>query len=162
MNFVVANERDRQELIEYVSSMLIDKPQCVKIKTRTRTLKQNGLYWSWIEDIAHHWNHVSKIDGPLIQSVCPGGLIHVNNYDRENVHKFFARRLLSAEKVEYNYPSGVKKYDVRVRSTTDLDTREFNEYMMKVRIIMMDVWNLVLETPEQNEFTKYLNSLESA
>ncbi len=163
-SFILRTEHDRAELIQYIKSTKLDpfKPKTVTFKGHRRSLKQNGLYWAWINDIVDFWTHKTSIPGPIIWAQDQAGKVHVVGYEKENVHKWFARRLLPAEKIIYNYPDGDVKYDMRIKSTSDEDPKPFSEYMMKVRLIMMDVWDLVLETPEGNAFTQYLNSLESA
>lgn len=159
-DYIIKNEADRKELIDSIRSMSLDKPKFVSIKTKRRTTKQNSLYWAWCTEIANFWSNKAS-DPPAIIDTTKDGKIFYVEINREVVHEYFARHLLTAEKRSYPTPAGRIKKSVIIKSTTDLSTVEMSEYMMKLRNIMMDVWNLVLETPMGNEFTQFMQSLES-
>ena len=83
----------------------IEKPKVV------RSLKQNALYWLFLELIERETGN-----------------------EAQDLHAFFSKRLLPTKIVKIHGKKGEHDFE-RVKSTTELSKNEFNEYMDKISVM---------------------------
>lgn len=99
----------------------------VKVKRLTRSLKQNNYYWLLIGIIKEETGN-----------------------DDQELHKYFRAKFLRETIIVF------KKEELYVKSTTELDTKEFMEYCENIRVHMGE-FGIELPLPDDG----YLKSLMS-
>lgn len=106
MDFVVHDNAEREVIRDYILRLPEGKTYDVSIKLHRakRSNEANRLYWEWIGIIASETGN-----------------------DREVCHKFFAKKFLGYDTREF----GNEKIAI-VKSTANLDTAQFSEYMNQV------------------------------
>ena len=118
----IADERDRQRVVDLIAKLNLEKPWEVTVarKTKKRTLSQNGLYHQWVGIIAEETGN-----------------------DHEDVHDEFKRRWVPPKEIEI---FGEKRMR---QSTTDFDTRGMTDYMEKVYAFSVGELGILLPLPEE-------------
>jgi hypothetical protein len=97
---------------------------------KMRSVKQNKLYWSWM-------NLLEKETGT----------------EKEDIHNYFSGLFLRYREVKVMGETKLRKV-----STTELDTKEFTEYLDKVWLLVNDKLEIQLPLPEDQNFDEfYLN-----
>lgn len=112
MRMLIQNNADRDEWIRRLSQIDVKKAFIAEFKQFRfkRSLNQNNLYWMWLNCIKNDTGNET-------------------NY----LHEYFSDRYLPVEtKTIFG-----KVVDKR-RSTTDLDTREFTDYLEAIRMQMLE------------------------
>jgi len=121
MRRILSNEADRAKFIEYFNALEFGKKRFVvevKLYRKQRTLSQNKLYWMWLSCI--------EAD---------------TGTDRDSLHEFFSKKFLPWKSVAC-FDDEVLK----ATSTTVLNTREFSEYMDKIKEFALK-WAIYLPNP---------------
>lgn len=123
------------ELLDEISKTCVWKTIKVEVKQygENRTNQQNRYLW-WV---------VYKIISDELW------------YNENEVHDLFKAKYLRVDKyIEKDW----KKINIpRIRSTTDLNTKEFKEYIDKIRdFVSINLWIYVPEANEYEEF-KYIH-----
>jgi len=114
---------------EYLISLDYKKPIEVDIKPlhKKRSTDQNSVYWTWLKIIC------IEQDGDK----------NPTKLDIEIKHETFKELLLD--------PIGESKTGRKIYSTKHLKTIEFNEYMEKIRMTVVDFLGLSLFYPSDGE-----------
>lgn len=113
MRTIIITEQDRQNFIKRVMEFPLGKKKFIaefKVYRVRRSLRANNLYWMWLNCIHDETGN-----------------------DVEALHKHFKETLLPwrSEKI---FDSEVSM----LTSTTSLDSKQFSEYMEKIRIEMLE------------------------
>lgn len=104
----------------------------VKEFKKTRSLEQNAYYWCVVVDL------IGKHQGYM-----------PNEYE-ERVHMVL-RSMFLGKYVEIKTKEGVEKIRV-AKSTTKLNTKEFEEYLSNIRQWASEYLNLYIPLPDEVEF----------
>lgn len=167
-DIVLRTEDDKRELISSIQFLKIDpdKPVTVIIKEPKRRLSQNALYWVWITDIARFWNYDNSTDiaPPMFQEGVfnqEGEIVGSKHLaiNKDTLHNYFACYFLPKQKIKMTIDGRVIYRDT-FPSTRDLDVRQFNEYLTKIKMLMQDVWGYICETPTDSAFYEYYMALD--
>lgn len=131
MDFVVRDNAEREAIRDYISRLPDGKTYDVSIKLhRTkRSSEANNLYWAWIGIIAQETGN-----------------------DREVCHKFFAKKFLGYDTKEF----GDEKIAI-VKSTSNLDTAQFAEYMNQVEAFAAVELGIILPHPDDRLYNMINN-----
>ena len=123
MDFIVRDTAEREAICDYVQNLPEGKVYDVSIKLHRakRSTEANNLYWRWVGIISSETGN-----------------------DRETVHKFFARKFLGYDVKEF----GSEKVAI-VRSTANLDTGAFADYMTQVYTFALDELGIALPSPNE-------------
>ena len=167
-NIVLRTDDNKRELISSIRFLKLDpnKPVTVIIKEPKRRLSQNALYWVWITDIARFWNYDNATDiaPPMFQQ----GVFNQNGeivgsrhlaINKDTLHNYFACYFLPTQKIKMTIAGNVVYKDT-FPSTSDLDVRQFNEYLTKIKMLMQEVWGYICETPADSAFYEYYMALD--
>ena len=127
MEFIVHDNAEREVIRDYISRLPEGKTYDVSIKLHRakRSNDANRLYWSWIGIIASETRN-----------------------EREVCHKFFAKKFLGYDVREF----GNDKIAV-VKSTANLDTAQFSEYMNQVSAFASQELGIVLPSPDDQLYS---------
>ena len=131
MDFILRNRTERDVLCEYLQSLPEDKAYDVSIKLHRakRSTEANALYWKWIGIIASETGN-----------------------EREVCHKFFAKKFLGYDTKEF----GNERIAI-VKSTANLDTAQFSEYMNQVEAFASTELGIVLPSPNDQLYSIMTN-----
>lgn len=102
--FYVSDNNVMMRLISSLNAMQFPLDVRIKLAKKKRSLPQNNLYWAWLTEFSPH-----------------------TGYSIEELHlllrkRFLGDRIMTFDGVDY----------LVTRSTTELTTKEFKEYMDKV------------------------------
>lgn len=130
MNFKLRNENERNAAIAYLQALDILKVKFTitisKIRDK-RSINQNSLYWLWIACIC-----------------CETG------NDKKDVHEYFKEYFLGySEKPMFG---GMIRH---TRSTTDLDTKQFTDFLEKIKIWAARELGIMLPEPKDAYFEAF-------
>ena len=121
---------DVHHLMAYLDNLILEEGWTVVISqyAAKRSLAQNSLYWLWITEISlsAYYSGSQVLHEPKVW------------------HSFFAERFLGREAIEL--PDGVIIDETR--STTDLSTKEFSQYLTDVELFCGAEMDLQLPHPE--------------
>ena len=127
MKFLINNNGDKRQLIEHLKSLGDNYVVTVKKKKNTRSMNQNKYYWSAIVQ-------------PLAREI---------GYTIDEMHDTLKIKFSSKwSQVEYK-DKLIPLHSTK--STTVMNTKEFEEYMEQIRIWAMIDLNINLKTPNQYE-----------
>ena len=134
--WAVRDEWQRRALIEHVQSLTLDKPVTVEIKQGVnRTKLQNSFLWGWI---------YTRLEAVLAEAgiviPCDDGTEHP--YTKDVLHEIFKRKFLVVGVVESKGRS-LELY----RSTTELTTAEFCDFVRSVRQFAWQFWEIQIPEP---------------
>lgn len=131
MDFILRNRTEREVLCEYLQCLPEDKAYDVSIKLHRakRSTEANALYWKWIGIIASETGN-----------------------EREVCHKFFAKKFLGYDTKEF----GNERIAI-VKSTANLDTAQFSEYMNQVEAFASTELGIVLPSPNDQLYSIMTN-----
>jgi hypothetical protein len=110
--------------------MLIEKKAKIDLTEHKnkRSVKQNSLYWMWLTCIQDETGN-----------------------DKNDLHKYFAEKFLGIEEVEI---FGVKQ--LRIKSTPDNDTKEFTDYLEKIRLFVAEEQSIYLPSPQMQGYEDFI------
>lgn len=130
MNFKIRNETERNAVIAYLQALDILKVKFTitisKIRDK-RSLDQNRLYWLWIACICQETGN-----------------------DKDDVHEYFKGYFLGYS--EKNLFGGTVRHTV---STTSLDTKQFTDYLEKIKIWASREFGIMLPEPNDAYFEAF-------
>lgn len=118
--------RERANLVRTLSAMRGMRRVEVKMHRKKRTNPQNAFYWGVVLAAFVNFRHEQG-----------------EEFDAENAHEFFKLKFLRSTVV--NTDTG-ELLGSTVRSTTTLNTSEFNEYLEKITAWMAD-YGIVVPEP---------------
>lgn len=123
--FVVRDASILARAVGFIANLIVDakRPWCIYIgpENKLRTLAQNALLWAIYTEIAD-----------------------ATGFSKDHLHEYFKRRLLGAEgKVIFGTSVEV------VRSTADLDTIQFSDFVEGVIAIAADQGIRITVKPKQ-------------
>jgi len=98
----------------------------IKKRRRKRSLDQNALYWLWLTIIEE-----------------------ITGNEKEDLHCYFKETYLKKEYIKI-FGSKINK-DI---STTNLDTKQFTEYLKKIDIFANTELNIILPHPDDKNFDR--------
>lgn len=119
---IISSSVDKERVKHKIDSLNLEKPWQVEIKLykKNRSLAQNKLYRRWLGEI-------SKCNGD----------------DPDALHEHFKEQYIETE-----YVTAFGKTKVKTKTTTDLNTKEFTQYLEKIDRFCVSFLNLVLSSPE--------------
>lgn len=132
--WILTENAQKQHLVQHIMGLDLSKPKAVKIEDKlpTRTQLQNRYLWGWI---------YSNIDGQLeaagIVIQCDDG--REVPYTKDILHEIFKRKFLVIGVLEAKGKS-LELY----RSTTELSTVEFCDYVRKVEQFVWQFWQITV------------------
>lgn len=130
MKFPIKNNAGKQAPIDYINNLDATKIQyVVEIKRirQQRSHDQNGLYWMWLSCLSAETGN-----------------------DKEDLHTFFREYFLGyADKQIFG--SVIRK----VRSTSDLDTKQFTDYLEKIKVWAARELGIALPDPKDAYFESF-------
>ena len=131
MDFLLSNTTQREVFCEYLRCLPEGKSYDVSIKLHRakRSSDSNRLYWAWIGIIANETGN-----------------------EKEVCHKFFAKKFLGYDVREF----GSDKIAV-VKSTSNLDTSQFSDYMNQVSAFAAQELGIVLPSPDDQLYSMMTN-----
>ena len=129
---IVRNEFDRKAAFRKISGLDLATEWEVLIRKAKskRSVDQNALYWAWIAVVE----------------------VETGN-DKDALHEFFKHKFLINQRVLV-FGEQVEKRP----STTKLNTKEFSEYMEKIRAFCATELAITLLTPDDMLFNEFINS----
>jgi len=121
-SIIIKTTYDIARLSKYLHEQPKEKPLLVEVKQyrKNRTVAQNKLYRRWLGEI-------SKYTGDT-----PDGL-----------HEHFKNEYIDTE-----YTQALGKTTPKTKTTTDLNTKEFSEYLGKIEHFSIHFLNCPLSHPE--------------
>jgi len=125
----VYNYKTRQEAIDLVSNLDLEKKYTVKVtcKRDKRSIDQNALYWLWLTCIEQE-----------------------SGNDKNDLHDHFRTEYIGGE---WREVFGSKCF--KLKSTTDLDTALFTQYLDKIQIFASTELGVKLPDPKDLEFERF-------
>jgi len=125
----VHNYKTRQEAIDYVSLLSLDKHHQVKVtcKRGKRSIDQNALMWLWLTCIENE-----------------------TGQDKAELHEFFKCKLLGSTLknwLDFEYKTA--------NSTSTLDTAQFTQYLEKIQVFANTELAITLPNPSDLEFERF-------
>ena len=96
--------------------------QTIEKKKKDRSNVQNGYYWGCVLEMTSEYT----------------------GFTDEECHQIFRKRFLKYEKLGKNGKRGIF-----FRSTTDLKTGEFEDYLAKIRQYMAKEYSLIIPLPNE-------------
>jgi hypothetical protein len=133
MRILVTTERDKEEFIRQVrETELGDKPFVASFELfrKKRSLAANSLYWKWLRCLAAESETGSTI---------------------EDFHAYFGEKCLPYTST---WVSGEES--TRQLSSSELDTKQFSEYMDAVKFISLHSFNTVLPEPGDELWDRFI------
>ena len=151
--WVIGDNSTRQNLLNHIRGLDLSKPKTVKIsdKAPTRTQLQNRYLWGWV-----YASIESQLEGGGIVIHCDDG--REIPYTKDILHEIFKRKFLIAGVIESRGKS-LEMY----RSTTELNTREFCDYVGNVEKFAYQFWGITVPPPinqELENWTKWAKEAE--
>lgn len=118
---VLRDEDSRLRAIKHIEALSLEKPWQVDIKLyrKNRSSAQNRLYWMWLTIVGDDLG-----------------------YTKKEMHKVFAKKFLP---LDVTVAMGETVNDTK--STTDLNTKEFTEYLEEIDIFSSSELGIVLPHP---------------
>ena len=112
----------------------------LEVKEGQRTLDQNSLYWKWIMAI-----------GPVVNKKWNLGWAE-GDETKERAHDLMRHLHLG-----YRYPPKMGNTQIpdQLKSTTELSTSEFSEFLTKIDAWSIQYLGLMLPRREDSEYAKY-------
>ena len=129
MRHIIISERDREDFIKKVFAVPLGKKKFMaefKVFRVKRSLRANNLYWMWLNCIHDETGN-----------------------DVKALHKYFKENHLPF-RVENVFGNEVSM----VQSTADLDTKEFSEYLEKIRVEMLEQ-GIFLPQPQERGWDEF-------
>ncbi len=125
----VHNYRTRIEAIQLVSNLDLTKVHHVKVtcKRGKRSIDANALYWMWLNCISDETGN-----------------------DKDDLHHFFKDKYLGIKRVVIFGDEFAKKL-----STTDLDSKQFSQYLNKIQVFAASELSIKLPNPEDLKFEQF-------
>lgn len=129
MDFKVITMNDKEAVKSYLDKLPVGKRYdvTVKIHRDKRTVDQNRLLFLWI-----------------------GCISHETGYFKDEVHEIFKKKFLGTETFEM-WGEKVE----RVRSTTNLDTKQFSHYLEKIQQFASSEMGIILPDPKDKYFEQF-------
>lgn len=129
MKLNLANQLDVERFL-LRSKTLIEKKAKIDLTEHKskRSTKQNSLYWMWLTCIQDETGN-----------------------DKNELHKYFASKFLGVEEVEV---FGVKQ--MKIKSTPDNDTKEFTDYLEKIRHFASEEQSIYLPLPQMQGYEDFI------
>lgn len=129
MKLNLANQLD-VERFRLRGKTLIEKKAKIEITEHRhkRSVKQNSLYWMWLTCIQDETGN-----------------------DKKELHSYFAEKFLGVEEVEV---FGVKQ--MKIKSTPDNDTKEFTDYLEKIRHFASEEQSIYLPLPQMQGYEDFI------
>jgi hypothetical protein len=103
----------------------------VKLQREKRSIDQNRLYWLWLTCIMHE-----------------------TGQDKNDLHAVFAAKFLGTDKTTVKL-NGVEYSTENVRTTTNLDTKQFKYYLDRVQQFANVELGIELPNPEDQYFEQF-------
>lgn len=129
MIFKIYNYKTRQEVIDYISELPLNKIHHIKItqKREKRSIDQNSLMWLWLSAVEQETGN-----------------------NKEDLHDYFRAQYLGGEWREiFN-----DKY-FKLKSTTQLNTLQFTNYLNKIQVFANTELSIQLPNPEDLKFEQF-------
>ena len=130
MRFPIQNNSHKQAPVEYIQNLDATKIQYVvevKRVRKQRSHDQNGLYWMWLSCLSAETGN-----------------------DKEDLHTYFREYFLGyADKKMFG--DTIRK----VRSTSDLDTKQFTDYLEKIKTWSSRELGIALPDPHEAYFESF-------
>ena len=93
-----------------------------------RSVRQNALYWMWLTCIQDETGN-----------------------DKDLLHKFFAKKYLGVEEVEV-----FGERQLKIKSTPKADTKEFTEYLDKIKLYASEELSIYLPLPSMQGYEEFI------
>lgn len=121
-------ELDRDMVISQIKRLDLKKVYTVEITERRikRTISQNGLYWLWLTCISHETGN-----------------------DKDDVHEVFKTKYLNP------HYKNILGEPIIIRSTTDLDTAQFKEYLDAIQVFASTELQITLPDPDDVRWEEF-------
>ena len=119
-----SDKSEKKGFINFFNSLTGIKVIQIKTYRKSRSVNQNAYYW-----------------GIVIRYLT----YECSGYTKDEIHQILAERFLSYEK------SDTKTGEIRkfVKSTTELNTLEFEEYLDKIRLLAIDMYDCIIPLPNE-------------
>lgn len=131
MREIITTQQELDRAISRLKTYIINKNKYIltfgEIKEK-RTLDQNKLYWVWLNCIEMETGN-----------------------DKDELHEYFKDKLLPKMRLEM-FDDTYER-----RSTKNLDTAMFSEYLERLKQFARDKLNIRLLSPEEQEFEAFYN-----
>lgn len=131
MNFkkIVRTPEERTELIKALNEDSLDKPLLVEVKLyrKPRSTNQNNLLWCWLRFIKSETGN-----------------------DVETLYYYFCEKYLPWNE-NHVFGDGVRM----VGGTSQLNTKEFDDFLENIRMEMLNEQNIILPRPDDQGFNEF-------
>ena len=125
---MIFEKNQKIEAIKFIDNLFAqDKRVTIVITKEKRTLDQNRLYWLWLSCIAKETGN-----------------------DKDDLHEYFIYKYLNPELIQV-----FEKMIYKRLSTTQLDTKQFTEYLNKIQIFANTELAIELPNPEDKKFEEF-------
>ena len=125
---MIFEKNQKIEAIKFIDNLFAqDKRVTIVITKEKRTLDQNKLYWLWLSCIAKETGN-----------------------DKDDLHEYFIYKYLNPELVQV-----FEKMIYKRLSTTQLDTKQFTEYLNKIQVFANTELAIELPNPEDKKFAEF-------
>jgi hypothetical protein len=149
--WIIENEKQLGAVVEFLQQTKFDGgPICVKIEKSlpARTELQNRFLWGWV------YYHIEKNleDGGIVIKCDDDSEMP---YTKDVLHEIFKRKFLIKQVIE----SKGRSIEI-FRSTTELSTKEFCDFVKKVEEFIFQFWKITIPKPTGamlKIWTKWLN-----
>lgn len=143
---VLKTRADRERYIPLITSTVLDykpdKPIQVEVKLHQngRSVKQNSLYWKWLNELV---NHIADSTG--------------QRYSSDDLHDYFRALYLPQRVIEIDDTS------IKARkSTAKLKVQEFTEYLEQIEVYAADSLHCQLSHPDDLYWSALMKDYEGA
>jgi len=126
---LITTEAERADFIRLISEVSLDRPYVAEFKQfrKGRSLAQNKLFWLWLRCIADETGN-----------------------DVESLHDHFCEQYLG-----WRFEKVLGVHHRKVHGTSGLDTKQFDEFLEKIRMNMQE-YNIHLPLPDEQGFDQFL------
>jgi len=140
ISYKAGNAEDHKKLGDYLHSLWKENEGVeflitVKKNKSVRSLSQNSYYWVILDLIAIH----------------SGQGTGDKNFDRDELHDLLTKKFLGKIK---QLPKGGA--EIISGKTSTLDTKEFTDYLNRVKLWARDEWNLNIPEPKDVTYQRWM------
>lgn len=131
---LITTEADRADFIRTISEIVLDKTYVAEFKQfrKTRSLAQNRLFYLWLRCISYETGN-----------------------DVDDLHDLFCEKFLG-----WSFEKILCVHMRKIKGTSGLNTKEFDEFLEKIRMYMLNEYEIHLPLPDEQGFDQFLTKYE--
>lgn len=150
--FIIAEEAGRSRALAIIKNLKLDKPQEFTLKTyrRNRSIEQHNTYRWWLKIFADELGDDSDSLHEQLKQKFLIPILERENEDYQHLMKAVNRHREKGQHKEAAFWENIVR---KKASTTDLDTKQFTEYLSLVESFAAQ-FGIALPQPDPNRHSK--------